>query len=56
MTPRIVADLPDGSQVLVTLWATGEIEVASRPSTDQRVVWGAPASTGQGTVRVEVDQ
>ena len=37
---RYLANHPDGSQTLVTLWPDGGGEVATRP--DSRATWGIP--------------
>jgi hypothetical protein len=39
-TQLLIANHPDGSQTLVTLWGDGTGEVATRP--DLRATWGIP--------------
>lgn len=36
----IVAVAPDGAEVLVILWPTGDVHVAARP--DRSATWGPP--------------
>ena len=45
----VVAVAPDGSEVLVILWPTGEVHVATRP--DRAATWSPPLTVREDTTQ-----